>query len=101
VILSACDAALTGTVLPDEALSAATSFLLAGAGVVTAPLWPVNDATAPAFMADYHAALATGTDPARALSAVARRWSATHPMLVYGPWVVTAWPDAVARRVRG
>lgn len=95
VVLSACDAALTATTLPDEALSAATAFLLAGAGTVTAPLWPVNDATAPGFMADYHAGLAAGGPPARALARVQAEWSARYPAFVHAPWVVTAWPDAL------
>jgi CHAT domain-containing protein len=93
VVLSACDAALTGATLPDEALSAATAFLLAGAGVVTAPVWPVNDATAPALMGEYHAKLAEGLPPAAALAAVQRQWSRRSPAYVHGPWVVTAWPD--------
>jgi CHAT domain-containing protein len=93
VVLSACDAALTGAALPDEALSAATAFLLAGAGVVTAPVWPVNDATAPALMGEYHAKLAEGVPPAAALAAVQRQWSRRSPAYVHGPWVVTAWPD--------
>jgi len=96
VVLSACDAALTSATLPDEALSAATAFLLAGAGIVTAPLWPVNDVTTPAFMVDYHTALLAGTPPAKALAAVQRRWSASHPLFQHGPWVMTAWPDAIA-----
>jgi tetratricopeptide (TPR) repeat protein len=94
VVLSACDAAQTATALPDEALSAATAFLLAGAGTVTAPLWPVTDATTPAFMAEFHAALATGQSAARALTDVQRRWAAGRPMMTYGPWTVTVWPEA-------
>jgi tetratricopeptide (TPR) repeat protein len=96
VVLSACDAALTGAALPDEALSAATAFLLAGAGTVTAPLWPANDATAPRLMGDYHARLAAGADPASALAAVQREWSRHSPAYVHGPWVVTAWPDTAS-----
>ncbi|MFF0176017.1 CHAT domain-containing protein [Micromonospora profundi] len=96
IVLSACDAALTGAALPDEAFSAATAFLLAGAGVVTAPLWPVNDITAPRLMGDYHARLAEGSAPATALAAVQRRWARKRPAYVHGPWVVTAWPDAAA-----
>lgn len=92
VVLSACDAALTGATLPDEALSAATAFLLAGAGMVTAPLWPVGDGLAPRFMADYHTELATGSDPSLALATVQRAW-ARHPRIAHGPWVVTAWPN--------
>ena len=91
VVLSACDAALTGAALPDEALSAATAFLLAGAGVVTAPLWPVGDGLAPRFMADYHAELAAGSDPPRALATVQQAW-ARRPRIAQGAWVVTAWP---------
>ncbi|MFS8102109.1 CHAT domain-containing protein [Lentzea alba] len=94
VVLSACDAARTGATLPDEALSAATAFLLAGAGAVTAPLWPVADGAAPAFMSEYHALLAQGVAPARALTEVQRRWAASRPRFVFGPWVVTAWPAA-------
>ncbi|MGH3912858.1 MAG: CHAT domain-containing protein, partial [Pseudonocardiaceae bacterium] len=94
VVLSACEAALTGAALPDEALSVATAFLLAGAGVVTAPLWPVGDGVAPVFMPEYHAALASGADPAAALVAVQRSWAAW-PRIAHAPWVVTAWPDAV------
>ncbi|WP_433825958.1 CHAT domain-containing protein [Actinoplanes sp. CA-015351] len=96
IVLSACDAALTGAVLPDEAFSAATAFLLAGAGSVTAPLWPVNDVTAPKLMRDYHALLAEGVSPASALAAVQRRWARRRPAYVHGPWEVTAWPDAAA-----
>lgn len=96
IVLSACDAALTGAVLPDEAFSAATAFLLAGAGVVTAPLWPVNDVTAPKLMGYYHALLAGGVSPSAALAAVQRRWARKRPAYVHGPWVVTAWPDATA-----
>jgi tetratricopeptide (TPR) repeat protein len=94
IVLSACDAALTGAALPDEAFSAATAFLLAGAGMVTAPLWPVNDVTAPKLMRDYHALLAEGVPPATALAEVQRRWARKRPAYVHGPWVVTAWPDA-------
>jgi tetratricopeptide (TPR) repeat protein len=96
IVLSACDAALTGAALPDEAFSAATAFLLAGAGLVTAPLWPVNDITAPRLMGDYHARLADGVAPATALAEVQRRWARRRPAYVHGPWVVTAWPEAVA-----
>ncbi|WP_436532785.1 CHAT domain-containing protein [Actinoplanes sp. HUAS TT8] len=96
IVLSACDAALTGAALPDEAFSAATAFLLAGAGMVTAPLWPVNDVTVPKLMRDYHAQLAQGVPPATALAAVQRRWALKRSAYVHGPWVVTAWPDVVS-----
>lgn len=96
VVLSACDAALTAQMLPDEALSAATAFLLAGAGIVTAPLWPVSDAAAPALMEEYHGQLAKGVTPARAMAAVQRSWAAKRSSFVYALWVVGAWPDALS-----
>jgi CHAT domain-containing protein len=96
VVLSACDAARTGAALPDEALSAATGFLLAGAAMVTAPLWPVVDATVPRLMTEYHKDLAAGVDPALALTRLRGFWQETSPALVYAPWVITAWPDTLA-----
>lgn len=92
VVLSACDAALTASSLPDEALSPATAFLLAGAGTVTAPVWPVDDRATGEFMAAYHAALALGLEPAAALSQVQAAWARTRPAFVYAPWVVVARP---------
>jgi len=96
VVLSACDAALTAASLPDEALSPAAAFVLAGAGTVTAPVWPVDDEAAAAFMADYHRQLAAGTEPARALSQVQAAWSATRPAFAYAPWVIVLRPPAPA-----
>jgi hypothetical protein len=96
VVLSACDAALTAASLPDEALSPAAAFLLAGAGTVTAPVWPVDDEAAAAFMADYHRQLAAGTEPARALSQVQAAWSASRPAFAYAPWIIVLRPQATA-----
>lgn len=96
VVLSACDAALTAASLPDEALSPAAAFVLAGAGTVTASVWPVDDETAAAFMADYHRQLAVGTEPARALSQVQVAWSASRPAFAYAPWVIVQRPHATA-----
>lgn len=96
VVLSACDAALTATSLPDEALSPAAAFLLAGAGTVTAPVWPVDDEAAVGFMVDYHRRLASGTGPGRALSQVQTAWSARRPAFCYAPWVVVLRPQGAA-----
>jgi hypothetical protein len=84
------------TVLPVEALSPAAAFVLAGAGTVTASVWPVDDETAAAFMADYHRQLAVGTAPARALSQVQVAWSASRPAFAYAPWVIVQRPHATA-----
>jgi len=96
VVLSACDAALTAASLPDEALSPAAAFLLAGAGTVTAPVWPVDDDAAGGFMVDYHRRLAAGTEPGQALSQVQAAWSASRPAFAYAPWVVVLRPQGTA-----
>jgi CHAT domain-containing protein len=96
IVLSACDAALTATSLPDEALSPAAGFLLAGAGTVTAPVWPVDDEAATGFMVDYHRRLAAGTEPGQALSQVQAAWSASRPRFDYAPWVVVLRPQGTA-----
>ncbi|MGD0064254.1 MAG: CHAT domain-containing protein [Streptosporangiaceae bacterium] len=96
IVLSACDAALTATSLPDEALSPAAAFLLAGAGTVTAPVWPVDDEAAGGFMVDYHRRLSVGTEPGQALSQVQAAWSASRPRFDYAPWVVVLRPQGTA-----
>ncbi len=80
----------------DEALSPAASFVLAGAGTVTARVWPVDDETAAAFMADYRRQLAAGTEPARALSQIQVAWSASRPAFAYAPRVIVQRPHATA-----
>jgi hypothetical protein len=96
IVLSACDAALTAAALPDEALSPAAAFLLAGAGTVTAPVWPVDDEAAVGFMVDYHRRLAAGAEPGQALSQVQAAWSADRPPFGYAPWVVVLRPRGAA-----
>jgi CHAT domain-containing protein len=96
VVLSACDAALTAASLPDEALSPAAAFLLAGAGTVTAPVWPVDDEAAARFMVDYHRRLAAGIEPGQALSHVQAAWSASWPAFGYAPWVIVRRPHGTA-----
>ena len=96
IVLSACDAALTATSLPDEALSPATALLLAGTGTVTAPVWPVDDEATAEFMTAYHRELATGAAPGRALSSVQATWSASRPAFLYAPWVVVVRPQGTA-----
>jgi CHAT domain-containing protein len=93
VVLSACDAALTASSLPDEALSPATALLLAGAGTVTASVWPVDDEATAEFMTAYHRELAAGAAPGRALSSVQAAWSAARPAFLYAPWVVVVAPQ--------
>ncbi|WP_308128345.1 CHAT domain-containing protein [Frankia sp. CiP3] len=86
LVLSGCDAGLTGTRLPDEAIGPAAVLLAAGARSVTAPLWPLDDQTSGAFMTRYHRLMAAGTDPARAL-ATAQRAAHGEPPLVWSSLV--------------
>jgi CHAT domain-containing protein len=88
LVLSACNGGLTATYLPDEALSPATGFLLAGAGSVCAPLWPVDDAITPGFMASYHQHLAAGRSATDALAATQRDWQ-REPALSWASWTTT------------
>jgi len=67
VVLAACSTA-RGPVAPFEGtLSAARSFLAAGASNVIATLWPIDDEGASTFYALLHSRLARGDEPAKAL----------------------------------
>ncbi len=59
--LSACTTARPGLELPDEALSIATGFQLAGFSDVVASLWPIPDHKAFQVTADFYTELTTGT----------------------------------------
>jgi CHAT domain-containing protein len=74
VILSACETAMPGTVLPDEVIGLPTGLLGAGAAGVVASLWAVPDLATAMLMADFHARWAVDrASPARALRG-AQRW---------------------------
>jgi CHAT domain-containing protein len=73
-VLSACETAMPGTVLPDEVTGLPTALLQAGAAGVVASLWAVPDLATAMLMVEFHARWATDRDrPARAL-AEAQRW---------------------------
>ena len=90
LVLSACDAGLSGTRLPDEAIGPAAMLVHAGARSVVAPLWPVDDELAVAFMRSYHGRLAAGVEPATALSQTRRaaRAAGAHPA-IWACWTHT------------
>ncbi|MGB3443141.1 MAG: CHAT domain-containing protein [Actinophytocola sp.] len=67
VYLSACHTAATGPTLPDEAISIAAAFLVAGSRNVVGTLWAVGDRDAAAAASYFYAALRWSGDPARAL----------------------------------
>jgi hypothetical protein len=58
--LSACTTARPGLELPDEALSIATGFQLAGYSDVVASLWPIADQKAFQVTSDFYTDLTTG-----------------------------------------
>jgi CHAT domain-containing protein len=58
--LSACSTARTGGVLPDEAITLASAFQLAGYRQVVATLWPVDDWRAVRLTEIFYAGLAPG-----------------------------------------
>ncbi|MFF8931509.1 CHAT domain-containing protein [Streptomyces longwoodensis] len=87
LVLCACDSALTGTRLPDEAIGPAPLLLTAGARSVLAALWPIDDATAPDFMTEYHRRLAHGEPPATALAHTQRAVSTTLPPALWASFV--------------
>lgn len=66
VVLSACETGLADEG-GGEMVGLVRAFLVAGAARVLATLWPVDDEVTADFMTDFHAALAAGDAPARAL----------------------------------
>ncbi|MWA03302.1 CHAT domain-containing protein [Actinomadura sp. LD22] len=87
LVLSACDSGLSGTRLPDEAIGPASLLLASGARSVLAALWPLDDATAPDFMTEYHRRLASGHAPATALALTQRAVSLTSPTALWPAFV--------------
>lgn len=86
VVLSACETAMPGQVLPEEQIGLPVALLQAGAGSVLASLWPVCDGAGPPFMEDYHDHLVQGVDPALALHRTQAAWATAgrHPYLWAG-----------------
>lgn len=70
VVLSACDIGRADE--GDAVLGMAGALLALGAATVIASVAPVRDAATPAFMSAFHARLAAGDTPSRALATVPR-----------------------------
>jgi hypothetical protein len=77
--LSACSTAQGGYELPDEAITIASAFLLAGYRNVVGTLWPIYDSEAPRATEDFYRALTPATVPARALHRAVHRARARIP----------------------
>jgi tetratricopeptide (TPR) repeat protein len=75
VVLSACDAGLTGVRSGEEVQGLVAVLLALGTGAVIAAVAPVADDLTAAFALDLHARLAAGTPPPSALAAVQQDWS--------------------------
>ncbi|WP_158852443.1 CHAT domain-containing protein [Saccharothrix deserti] len=77
--LSACSTAQGGYTLPDEAITIASAFLLAGYRNAVATLWPIYDTEAPRTTQDFYQALTSTTEPARALHQALHRARTRNP----------------------
>jgi tetratricopeptide (TPR) repeat protein len=68
LVLSACDAALSGIRPGDELMGLASAVFALGTSTLIASVVPVDDIDSQRLMLDLHNRLATGTSPATALS---------------------------------
>ena len=75
VVLSACDAGLTGVRSGEEVQGLVAVLLALGTGAVIAAVAPVADDLTAAFALDLHARLADGVPPPSALAEVQQDWS--------------------------
>ena len=75
VVLSACDAGLTGVRSGEEVQGLVAVLLALGTGAVIAAVAPVADDLTAQFALDLHARLADGVPPPSALAEVQRSWS--------------------------
>ncbi len=76
VTLSACETALGRRVRGEGVIGLSHAFLAAGARATLVTLWRIADRSAADFMQDFYKELHAGSDPAEALLAVRRRWTA-------------------------
>lgn len=79
IYLSACSTAEGSDLLPDEALTLATAFGVAGCPHVVASLWPIADDIAAQAAELCHASLASGQPPAGALRLATAQLRAEYP----------------------
>jgi hypothetical protein len=75
VVLSACDAGLTGVRSGEEVQGLVAALLTLGTDAVIAAVAPVADDLTAAFALDLHACLSDGVPPPSALARVQHDWS--------------------------
>lgn len=80
--LSACSTARTARTSPDEVITLASAFQLAGFRHVIGALWPIQDAAAARVAAAFHRRVHVGTPPAEALHHVLRELRDEFPLVV-------------------
>ncbi|MCC8246708.1 CHAT domain-containing protein [Saccharothrix sp. NEAU-S10] len=80
--LSACSTARAARTTPDEVITLASAFQLAGFRHVVGALWPIQDAVAARVAAAFHRRVHAGTPPAEALHQVLRELRAEFPLAV-------------------
>jgi CHAT domain-containing protein len=74
-VLSACETAMAGGSVPDQAVSLPTGFIQAGAAGVVGSLWPVDDSATMRLIADFYDLWqGSGLTPAQALHAAQQRF---------------------------
>jgi CHAT domain-containing protein len=71
--LSACETAVGGIYLLDEAIHLAAALMLAGYRQVIATLWPVNDQSTAVLVTEFYRLLAERLDPATAVHQACRQ----------------------------
>lgn len=80
--LSACSTARAARTTPDEVITLASAFQLAGFRHVVGALWPIQDAVAARVAAAFHRRVHAGTPPAEALHHVLRELRTEFPLAV-------------------
>ena len=80
--LSACSTARAARTTPDEVITLASAFQLAGFRHVIGALWPIQDAVAAHVAAAFHRRVHAGTPPAEALHQALRDLRAEFPLAV-------------------
>ncbi|MFE5894733.1 CHAT domain-containing protein [Streptomyces sp. NPDC056462] len=75
-VLSACDTAVVGDVVPHEVVAMPSALIQLGAAAVIAAQWPVSDTTAAVFATRFYELWRPGTQPADAFAS-AQRWMRT------------------------
>ena len=93
VVLSGCETRLGGLSRGDDLIALERAALVAGAPVVAASLWRVDDAATTALMTAFHQNLAQGATPVSALQAAQQTVRQQYPQPYYwAAFALSGWP---------